>query len=147
MQPAAHWSDMDTSWRSVQIQLVCCDNEHWFQNGLFVDRCSVASVNAATDYVRNEVLRVGISEYKFDITENTYVRWHNDDFGYGSQGWQGMALLYCAPLASAARRGSLGSMERALISEARVDEKCANLAKGREGASRSSPQFTYVVWR
>ena len=70
MQLAAHWSDIDTFWRSVQIQLVCCVNEHWFQNGRFVDRCSVKSVIAAIDYVRNDVLRVAISEYKFGITES-----------------------------------------------------------------------------
>ena len=62
VQPVAHWSDMDTFWRGVQNQLVCCANEHRFQHALFVDRCSVASVNAASDYVRNEVLRIGISE-------------------------------------------------------------------------------------
>ena len=147
VQPLAHWSDMHTFWRSVQTQLVCCVNEHWFHNEVFVDRCSVKSVTAAIDYVRNDVLRVGISEYKFGITESPHVRWHNDEFGYGPQGWQGMALLYCAPFSSAARLGSTGSMERALISEFRDDERCANIAKGGEGASRASPHFAYVVWR
>ena len=147
VQPVAHWSDTDTFWRNVKILLVPCVDEHWFQDATFVDKCSVASVNAAIDYIRNDVLGSCISEFKIGITENPNVRWHNDSFGYGPNGWHRMALLNCAPFANAARRGSTGFVERELIREFRDEDKCANIAKCGEGASSSSPHFTYVVWR
>ena len=106
VQPQAHWSDTDTFWRSVEIMLVPCVGEHWFQDATFVDKCTEASVNAAIDYIRNDVLGSCISEFKICIIENPYVRWHNESFGYGPNGWHLMALLYCAPFANAARRGN-----------------------------------------
>ena len=92
VQPVAHWSDTDTFWRSVQILLVPCVDEHWFQDALFVDKCSVASVNAAIDYIRNDVLGSCISEFKIGITENPYVRWHNRVVRIRSE-WLALHLL------------------------------------------------------
>ena len=145
VQPAAHWSEGDHFNMSVDNVLVSCVCEGWFTDASLVDRDFQISVNAASEYIRGEVCPA-CSDFKIGITENPYVRWHDDEFGYGPAGWIGMTLLYYAPFSSALRHGSTGSMERALIVIFRDDDKCKNIAKGGEGASRSSPHFTYVVW-
>ena len=104
-------------------------------------------MNAASDYIQNDVLGSCISEFKSCINGKPYVRWHNDSFGYGPNGWHRMAVLYCAPCANAARRRSIGFVGKELIRQFRDEENYSNLANGCENASPSSTHFTYVVWR
>ena len=103
---------------------------------------------AATQYIHQTLS--GACEFKIGITENPYIRWTNRGFGYARSGdWIGMVLLYAANTGNKHVHDSSGRMETLLIKEfAGLDVGCLNrVGGGGECASRSSPHFTYVVWR
>jgi hypothetical protein len=106
-----------------------------------------ATVIAAEKYISENI--AGVVEFKIGITENPYLRWTRKDCGYKHFGdWEVMVLLYAANTGIKHVHDSSGSMEVLLIDAfAERDCGCINVGKGGEGASRSSPHFTYVVWR
>jgi hypothetical protein len=103
---------------------------------------------AATQHIHQTL--AGHCEFKIGITENPYLRWTNSWCGYARSGdWNEMVLLYAANTGSKHVHDSSGKMETLLIKEfAGLDVGCINrVGAGGECASRSSPHFTYVVWR
>jgi hypothetical protein len=103
---------------------------------------------AAKTYISETM--AGHCEFKIGITENPYLRWTRDDCGYEHSGdWEEMVLLYAANTGTKHVHDSSGRMEKLLIEAfAGAEVGCINrVGAGGEGASRSSPHFTYVVWR
>ena len=135
-------------WDSVEQVIAESINAHW----LTVSPC----LQCITDDVENNKRLVinaivtavsSASRFKIGITGDPRWRFHHCNHGAYAKEFARMTLLYASPWSNQHIALSTGAMERAAIAHfhAIFDERCLNIAKGGEGASKVSPHFLYVV--